>query len=276
MTHHLPPVSPGIRFLTTAQSERVNAMFKRSRRHPCLTCSGRGVFRWYTEGRNPDSVSEFECPCDDQFRLHRRYLHSGITDAYQRLGWDDFFDLNADALDWVLEYTDNVEGYLRSGMGAIIWGDKGTGKTLLSTMLAKTLVSQGVDCYSSTFHGMLEALSAGWRDKDDRDWFNRRVRNADVLLVDDVGREKNKGTGSLGENALEEVLRHRTASAAPTIITTNDSPDRMRTEYGSHTMSLLSEAALEFRFRGRDSRARVQERSRFEIRSKIIRPVMES
>lgn len=274
----LPPVSPSIRFLTNAQSERVRRMFPGQRRE-CPTCGDRKTFLWYGQGRDPDTIGEYECPCDDQWRLHRRLLHCGVPDNYQRLGWDDFFITpNPEAVEWVGDYLDDTEARMRGGEGAILYGPRGSGKSLLSYIFIKMLIDKGVDCYAITFHDYLDALTATWRDKEDRDWFNARIRNAPVLMIDDVGREYNKGAGTLGENSLETVLRHRVSRAMPTIITTNENPDELLKTYGGHTASLLSEVMEEFEFEaseGEANRKRTRKRFRQENRDlKITRPCM--
>lgn len=274
MLHTLPPVPSSIRFLTNAQAERVNSIYSTTSKDSCSTCHGTKTFRWYTEGRDIDSVEEFQCPCDDQWRLHRRFLHSGITESYQQLGWADFIELHDDAAAWAIDYIDNAEYAVGSGMSAIIWGTRGSGKSMLSNLMVKRLIADGIDCYTNTFSGILEAFSSGWKSEADRDWFNDRIRNAPLLLIDDVGRERNKGAGSLGENTLEEVLRYRTSRSMPTLITTNVPPEELSKGYGFHTMSLLSENAIDFRFEGEDRRVEIRKRKAAEYAARVTRPRM--
>lgn len=271
---HLPPVPKTIRHLTTEESRQINLMYPNSR-GKCITCRGTKRFLWYPDGtRAMESVATYECPCNDQFLLHRRFLHSGIFEKYQRLGWDDFAYIPEEALTLTDDYLEHADAYVTSGMGVILWGNRGSGKSMMMMLMAKALVSKGIDCYSNTFSGILELFTDGWRGADERKWFNRRIRNAKVLLIDDLGRERNRGTGSVGENTLEEVLRHRVARAMPTIITTNINPETVRSGYGDHTMSLLSEQATFVHFPGLDRRAEMNERTVNEHRAGLTRPVV--
>lgn len=275
--HHLPALPPKIRPLTTEQSRRLNETFPGlpSIRH-CITCRGTKAFSWYGSpiSRDPADVVGYECPCTDQYILHRRFLHSGIHENFQRLGLADFEHIPDEAADVMTEYLTNADAFVAAGFGLVIHGDKGNGKTLLANLILKDLVSQGFDCYANTFASMIDAFADGWRDKEDRKWFSSRVRNADVLLIDDLFRERNKGVGTVGENALEETLRHRIARSKPTIITMNPDPEEIEKAYGGHTVSLLAERSRSYRFSGPDRRAEMNDRFRAEVLAGLTRPIV--
>lgn len=274
MSSTLPQVPPQIRHLTTEQSRHLNLIVPPSARKTCVTCLGEREFLWYTKDRDPESLDTYTCSCDDQFLLYRRFLHCGVNLTYQRLGWDDFTYIPSDAVEFAGDYLEHSDRYVSAGMGVLLWGDRGNGKTMLSMLMAKRLIAQGMDCYANTFAGLIDAFAEGWRGKEERQWFNRRVRNAEVLFVDDVGRERNKGTGTVGESALEEVLRYRASQSMPTVITTNENPENFANGYGGHVMSLLSERSLDFHFVGQDRREQMRERSKDEIRNNVTRPIM--
>lgn len=273
----LPPLSDSIGTLTTEQSNRLRQTYPGLPSvKNCITCRGNRQFRWYAPlgQRDPECVEQYDCPCEDQYVLHRRFLHAGIHENFQRLGWADFEHIPAEAVDMAMEYLDNAEAFVAAGFGLVIHGDKGNGKTLLSNLILKELVAAGFDCYANTFAAMIDAFADGWRDKEDRKWFSSRIRNADVLLIDDLFRERNKGVGTVGENALEETLRHRVARSKPTIITMNPDPAEIEKGYGSHTVSLLAERARVYAFHGPDRRAEMNERFRAEVLAGLTRPIV--
>jgi DNA replication protein DnaC len=176
----------------------------------------------------------------------------------------------------VLEYVENREAYIGRGLGLVLTGSRGTGKTLLANLLVKDLISHGVTCYATTFSDMIESFAEGWRDREVSRWFSQRVRNAQVLLIDDLGRERNKGPESVGDNMLESTIRYRVANNLPTLITTNLTEADVGTGYGGHTMSLLSEKAIFLPVPGADARKHaVPSRAMKEIRLGINqRPVV--
>lgn len=273
----LPGVPAKIGTLTTEQSHRLTATYPGLPSvKNCITCRGARTFRWYAplSTRDPNLVGTYSCPCEDQYVLHRRFLHAGIHENFQRLGWADFEHIPDSAITMAMEYLDHAEAFVSAGFGMVIHGDRGNGKTLLSNLILKELVAKGFDCYANTFATMIDAFADGWRDKDDRKWFSSRVRNAEVLLIDDLFRERNKGAGTVGENALEETLRHRIARNKPTIITMNPDPTEIEKAYGGHTVSLLAERASVYQFVGPDRRAEMNERFRREITSGLTRPIV--
>lgn len=237
----------------------------------CVTCAGRRTFRWYGPESEP---AEYRCPCPDQYIAHRRLLYSGVGVQYQRLTWTDFYGLAAEHADLAAEYVERLDSYLGSGVGMILHGaGRGTGKTMYAMLLIKRVVGAGRDVYATTFGELLDSYSSGWRDKADRDWFARRVRNAGLLLVDDLGREY-KGRKDMGDRALEDVLRHRVQHSRPTFVTTNYSMREVAEGYGGHTMSVLTERSIPLEFTGPDRRPEVHSRMIAEIRAGLTRPVV--
>src|SRR6202012_4852610 len=99
----------------------------------------------------------------------------------------------------------------------------------------------------------LDNFTAGWRDDNNRKWFEKRVRNAPFLIVDDIGKE-NLARNAVATEAIDTVFRTRTQNAHPTIVTTNLSLEKFETLYSSGVMSLLSETSITHKFAGADWR----------------------
>lgn len=268
----LPALPAGIRTLTTSESSALNVRYPQSRpTEACVTCKGRKTFRWY----GPDgAVADYECPCADQYVLSRWLWNSGVLAKYQRLGWRDFERLPDEAATAVLGYLDIVEQAVENGLGLTITGPRGNGKTLLGHLIVKEIIGKGIGCYVTSFTQMIDVYAEGWSNKDQSRWFNRRLRDVPVLFIDDLGRERNRGAGTVGDNMLETVIRHRVACAMPTIITTNIDADQIGAAYGGHTESLLSECSIPVRVAGADARASMLDRMQAEIKQGLTRPVV--
>ena len=260
-----------IRTLSNEDSERLR------RKYPdlqmdladCKTCRGTKKYR----ALDGDDVKEFPCDCVSQFKLHRVLLNAGIELNYQRLSWTDCHSVEDAALTAVLDYADNADGYVNAGIGLMLHGTKGTGKTLLITLLLKMLLSRGFDVHFVTFQELIDIYTQSWRDVTEKAWFDRRLKNAGVLGIDDVGRE-HKGRLEVVEAMFDHIIRARVSSSRPTLVTTNKEPEEFRTLYRSNVMSLLDESAIKVPFTGDDYRPSLSARKVEEVRQGIIRPIV--
>lgn len=246
-------------------------------RQGCVTCNVEkrpsGRFRWYAPGSRTEVV-EYECPCDDQYLGHRRMLYSGIGLLYQRVDLLDFYELPDDKAELMAEYVGNLDAYLSAGVNIVLHGaTRGTGKSMLMYLIMKRAIARGVDTYAVTFADLMGAYTAGFRSPADRERFHVRVRNTQLLGVDDLGREY-AGLKDLNENTLEAVLRFRTQQGLPTFFSSNLSEREMAEGYGGHTWSVFSERTIFSEWIGADLRPRAKARTLAEIRQRITRPVL--
>lgn len=284
--YRLDPPSVLIPTLTDAESRLLNHRDPTAKASlaNCVTCKGRKTFQWFADPVTRRDVVTYRCDCENQYLLYRWLLNCGIRKQYQRLGWDDLVVANeppfAPVMETVFDFIDNVEWYTDSGHGLIFTGEKGNGKSLLSYLILKRLVDKGVTVHATTFSDMIQSFSEGWEDREQARWFDRTVRNAQVLYIDDLGREykgKNQkaGVASVGERMLEAVIRSRVASDQTTLITTNLKGEEIEQGYGGHTMSLLTECCDIVTVPGtRDWRPERSRREKEEIALHVTRPIV--
>ena len=200
-------------------------------------------------------------------------LNAGIPLNYQRLGWDDVKAVPRSIVDQVMAYALQAARAIASGRNLILWSKSpGTGKTLLLALLAKFLMANGWQVHFSQFNEVLDLFTSSWRDKDEKEHWTRRVRNVDVLAMDDMGKE-NKGRIDVVDDMVDRIIRSRVSDAAPTIITSNRSPQEIQEGYGVYAMSLLTEAADFIEVTGADYRPVRRELSRQEAELGLARPI---
>ena len=229
----------------------------------CPTCGKTETYRWQGE--------EHECDCRGQLNLHKHYLAAGIGVAYQRLSWRDYVG-DKSILPMLKKYLENAPQYVSRGTGIVLHGPYGSGKTLLMNLLVKDLIHMGYACYATTFASMIELFTAGWRSPDEQRWFQRKIVQSDVLLLDDLGREL-KRNNKLSESTFDDVLRTRVQTGKVTLITTNLTPAEMKEGYGRAVLSLIRESSLVRQIEGKDFRPEANERMREEIAAGEVRPI---
>lgn len=186
----------------------------------------------------------WQCNCHDQLQRHKHYLDSGIGLTYQLLDWSDFHG-DQNALGSVADYLHDLSSNVESGKGFMLGGTGyGTGKTMLAALALKSCVWHGYRCYMTTFADMLSSMKAGWKDAQYAKWYKNKVDSAQVLLVDDLGKELMPGAGfnnDFAKQVFDSMLRTRTQQGRPTFITTNLNPQQLMSTYGPAVWSLLNE-----------------------------------
>ena len=265
MTRH-----PNIRtsFLSTDEAKRLYELYPHLKSDPdlyCPTCQKTGSYFW--KGEN------IKCDCELQLQLHKHYLASGIGVTYQRLDWDDYSGGDPLVTKQLYQYLSQHQQFVSRGVGLFFLGEqKGTGKTMASTLLMKDLIKLGYNCFATTFASMIEMYTAGWSSPAERNYFQKKIKYSDVLLLDDLGREL-RSKNKLSEATFDDVLRGRVQGGRPTYITTNITLQELSEGYGSAALSLLKESSIVHEFHGEDFRGESNQRLLKELQAGIVRPI---
>lgn len=284
--YELAPLPPGVRLLTDPEAERLQQKFPANLlpRSPeeCVTCrhpsypkpgKSTGSFRWWNEDRT--EPVEWKCECVDQWILHRYLLNANVPLVYQRLFWADATHVDPDILAEVQRYLAKAESYVRVGVGLILHGLPGNGKTMLAALALKALLAQGYSGYFTTFSDLIALYTSTWHSDEERAWFDHHIRNVTFLVLDDPGKEYGGAVGSgLAGAAFDGVLRYRASSSLPTIVTTNLGPDAMPQRYGDGILGLLSERAVGIPFAAESFRRQHRDRTLEEVDLDLVRPIV--
>ncbi len=204
---------------------------------------------------------EYECNCQDQLQRHKHYLNAGIGLTYQVLDVKDFHG-DQNALLSVAAYIQRYEEMLEIGKGIFLYGEGyGTGKTMLAYLALKWFVLNGKKCYATTYADMLSSMKAGWKDEKYAKWYRAKVDSAQVLVLDDVGKELMSGSGfnnDFSRQTLDGLIRTRTQQSRPTIITTNMDKSQFVLTYGEQLHSLIKESMVTIHVTGEDYRNKAE------------------
>jgi len=156
------------------------------------------------------------------------------------------------ALDYLESFGDDSEA-LGKGHGLLFFGINGTGKTSLAVGILRCLLERNYLADFYRWPALIEARARSWRSEEAALDFRRHVRQTDLLVIDDLGKEFSGGR-ELSVSVLDDVVRGRTAAGKPTLITMNADPATIRTTYGDSIASLFNEFFEPVEVHGRDMR----------------------
>ena len=210
--------------------------------------------------------------CKTQLQLYKHYIRAGIGLNYQRLNWEDFHG-DEKALSLAKIYLSQHKDFVKGGMGLLYHGTWGTGKTLLTSLIAKELVKLGYSVYFATFTQMVDEFTRGWGSNDDKMRFESKVVKSDVFFLDDIGKEF-RTKNNLSEATFDHVMRQRALDNRPTFITTNMGIDELMDGYGGAIFSLLKERVIEHNMDGIDYREYARNRTLDEIKDGTVRKIV--
>lgn len=104
----------------------------------------------------------------------------------------------------------------KDGMGLLIWGDVGTGKTYLAACIANALLDQGVPVMMTSFGRILGAMPGPVSGEQTAAVDN--LMRYPLLILDDLGVERDS---SYALELISHIVDARYRSGKPMIITTN-------------------------------------------------------
>jgi DNA replication protein DnaC len=193
----------------------------------------------------------------DQQDLERMLLPRRFWDCTAEEVCDDSSD-ELSAREFLRRYFAEFEAYLDMGVGVLLWGANGRGKTGMAAVIAKMARRMArlvlfVEC--SDLKRM--AIDRVVFDEDQTMW--ERARQVDVLILDDLGKGTTDRTG-YGARLVDELIRSRSANLKVTIITTNLNPVALKGALKESTSHTLVDCVIPFHVEGPDRRQTDKER----------------
>lgn len=126
-------------------------------------------------------------------------------------------------------FSEASENWNYQPTGLLFEGKAGTGKTRAAWNILKRMTMLGKKCYGLTCTQLAKYSADQWHEDRQIKGASAEAlelcRNAKVLLLDDLGKQKMTERAEL---ELFDILEHRTNSMLPTIITTNSSGDQLK------------------------------------------------
>ena len=114
------------------------------------------------------------------------------------------------------QYVENWDSFKRDEIGLLLFGNVGTGKSYAAGCIANALIDR---LESVLFVGMSDVVNRMQGNFGaDRDHYMKSLMRPDLLILDDLGAERNT---SFGKERVFDVVDKRLLSGKPMIVTTN-------------------------------------------------------
>ena len=198
-------------------------------------CHGTGII----------SISDYKsrlCGCKIVFRYVKELIKANIPQDYWSLEFDN---LHLDRLNYkiVKTYIENLDRAKQNGLGLVLFGQNGTGKTSIMAEIAKQAIINKYKAQYFTLSSYVDALLS--KDTERVAYYE----SGDFLLIDEL--DKKVGTAAIYK-IIDEFLRRMFNQGKSLIMATNWDSDELKEHLGESTNSLLKRRSEFLFFQGDD------------------------
>ena len=240
----------------------------------CFICRGNKQYVGFVRGSTTE-FDTFECDCTEQLVLSRWFAARGVTRPAMQLRKADMTGASPAWVQAAQNFIDCHDENLSVGLGMLLHGRSGSGKTSLAWLIMKGLLYHGHDCFAFPAANLSEHLFR-WRNDPERlERWQRRVMHAEMLFVDDLGREVG-GNSEFLSSSVDRIINLRSAERKSTIVTTNLTVDELKFRYGPAMMEIVGSTGTFLQMSLDDSwrDTNLADRLKFEADNNIARPAV--
>lgn len=204
----------------------------------CAVC-GQKKQRWFeVQGLIPKSKVPCLCKCEQDKRdaeeaerkrqemkiRIERYRKNCLSDEqYKECTFDKDDEADPKASEFCKAYVNNWDWVTENNAGVMLWGDVGGGKTFLAACIANALIDKDIPATMTTIPKLVAAMTKDFGAE--RGNILYMVANAPLLVLDDVGTERNT---EYSNEQVYEIINTRYKAKKPLIVTTNLTMNAMK------------------------------------------------
>lgn len=171
---------------------------------------------------------------------------------YKSASFDNYIcesDSDRDNFKMCRTYADTFrEGAREAGVGMIMYGATGRGKTYACFAIYRAVVEQG---FAVIYDTAIEMLANMRNYHTDVEQAVTRYKTCDLLIIDEIGKQDG---GDHARDTIFRVLHHRGAYELPTICASNFSEQVVKQYLTDAGHSRVLNGGISLRFTGRDRR----------------------
>lgn len=226
---------------------------------PCEDCQD-GLYR-NTDGKVVE-CDRMKLPPVDENACHKK--RSQWLETLKKAGIERrYIDAHLSNLDsiynvyqqqQVREYCASIQSNIENGIGIILRGPVGTGKTTLGIAVLQHALLNGYGALFVPTASLLDNIFT-LKATNIEDWasYEKRLRTASLLMLDDLGTETDKTDGWV-ITKLDAIISERYNRMLPVIITTNLTSEQMKGKYAERIIDRLKQTSLVLNFKGKSLR----------------------
>lgn len=111
-------------------------------------------------------------------------------------------------------------------------------------------IRRGYKTQFANLSGIIKLITKSWKDTKYEEILEKRIREVDFLVIDDVGKEYKAKSNDLVEVHFDELIRYRCNRRLPMILTSNTKMADMKGVYGNSVVSLLEGRCIKVTMEG--------------------------
>lgn len=206
-----------------------------------------------------------------QLRLKQLFTNSLMDERFKKETFEnwDFNKGNKGLYKIGTKYCENFKKAKEEGLGLLLYGNPGNGKTYLSNSIANNLLLRYVTVISVSINALLQRIQKTYNSygKEGEDQIIMSLSNADLLIIDDLGTEQNT---EWSKTKIYNIIDSRYRNGLPVIVSTNKSIDDLKEIYEERTVDRLFEMCTPYLVSGESIR-KVKAREKTELLKEILK-----
>lgn len=207
---------------------------------------------------------------EKQNRLERLFTNSLMDKKFRKETFSNWDDKVGDKgmKNMGIKYCKNFNEVKKQGLGFLLTGTPGNGKTYLSNCIANELLSKGFPVICVSINSLLERIRKTYNDygREGEDEILRGLSNADLLIIDDLGTEQ-KTEWSCSK--IYNIIDNRYRNGLPLIVSTNKTIENLKEQYHERTIDRLLEICTLVENKNKSIRKEKAERNKDLLRNII-------
>jgi len=169
------------------------------------------------------------CVCMKVFKYLKSLYYSNIPSDYWGLSFNELqIDVSYKKL--AKEYIDNLDNAIEKGLGIMLLGERGIGKTSIVTQIAKYAIIKRYEVYYEIMQNIVDD-----RFTDSQKIIDR-IKNADLVIIDELDKVLMRENSNIPKQ-IENLLRDILPNGKSVLICTNLNEEDIEEKF--NIMSLL-------------------------------------